>query len=187
MLDQGTPFAEIVAMARGSGSTLADQIKSPVLVMISEVPLEAALGYETRHASDVETLSLRQTEALRQTPARGLVYFVRKREAGIFTDKIGLGRTRNVDICIPNSQISKYHAFFSRSGENGWTLTDADSKNGTRVGDERLAVGVPKVLQNDRKIVAGGLEFIFYMPGDFVNLCRNSLGFEPPARASAVR
>lgn len=181
MFEQGTPFAAIVAAGRGSGSALADAIKVPVLVMVSEVPMDAPLGFETRHASDVEALSIRQAEALRQTPSRGLVYFLRKREAGIFTDKIGLGRTRNVDICVPNSQISKYHAFFSRSSDGGWTITDADSKNGTRVGQERLAVGAPKELQNDKKIFAGGLEFIFYLPGDFVILCRNSLGFEFPA------
>jgi hypothetical protein len=178
MLEQGTPFSSLLAMARGTGGALVEEIKVPVLVMVSEVPLQATTDFETRHASDVDGLSLRQTEALRQTPSRGLVYFLRKRESGVFTDKIGVGRTRNVDICIPNSQISKYHAFFSRSGDSGWTITDADSKNGTRVGAERLTVGVAKTLQNDTKIVAGGIEFIFYLPADFIFLCRSSFGSE---------
>jgi hypothetical protein len=173
MIEQGTPFAAIVATARTS-DTFTDLIKEPVLVMVSQVPTEAGLGFATRNASDMDALSMRQTEALRQTPLRGLVFFLRKRESGIFSDKIGLGRTRNVDICIPNSQISKYHAFFSLNGDNVWTITDADSKNGTRVGDQRLVAGVAKGLQSERKIIAGGLEFIFYLPADFLPCCRKA-------------
>lgn len=180
MIEQGTPFATIAAMVRTAGKPVAEIIQEPVLVMVTEVPSLPVMGVSTKQVHDMDILSLRQTEALRQAPSHGLVFFLRKREAGIFTDKIGLGRTRNVDLFIPSVQISQYHAFFSLNSSNTWTITDADSRNGTRVEGERLVAGVAKPLHSGNRILAGGIEFIFYLPAEFVALCRNLVEFDTP-------
>jgi pSer/pThr/pTyr-binding forkhead associated (FHA) protein len=49
---------------------------------------------------------------------------------------IDVGRTPNCDITIPDSTISKLHAWFRSDGSGGFTLFDAGSRNGTRVNDQ---------------------------------------------------
>ncbi len=175
MLEQGTPFAGIIKQARAEGSALARLFTDAVIMMISEVPVDIDTGYDTQRPSELESVAERQTKALEQTPAHGLVYFLRKRPDGVFPDKIGLGRTRNVDICIPSGKISKYHAYFSRSGDGTWSVTDASSKNGTFIAKQRLVPGVPHQLRSTQSLGIAGIEFAFYLPADFLALCQQSL------------
>jgi hypothetical protein len=56
-----------------------------------------------------------------------------------FPSMIMLGRTLNNDIVIGDTSISKFHAFF-RIGPGSIDVADAGSRNGTFVGDKKLAV-----------------------------------------------
>lgn len=55
-----------------------------------------------------------------------------------FPSMIMLGRTLNNDIVIGDTSISKFHAFF-RVGPASVEVADAGSRNGTFVGDKKLA------------------------------------------------
>ena len=72
-----------------------------------------------------------------------------------FPSMIMLGRTLNNDIVIGDTSISKFHAFF-RVGPGSIDVADAGSRNGTFVGDKKLA---PKQMERLR-------------PGDRVRFAR---------------
>lgn len=59
-------------------------------------------------------------------------------------DFISIGRSSDSTLVIVDEYTSTYHARLSRVG-GGWTLTDLDSTNGTRLGGEKVhgAVQVP--------------------------------------------
>jgi len=54
-----------------------------------------------------------------------------------FPSMITLGRGRNNDIIVPDALVSKLHAYF-RATDGTWSLSDAGSSNGTRVGETAL-------------------------------------------------
>ncbi|MCR9164169.1 MAG: FHA domain-containing protein [Nannocystaceae bacterium] len=80
-----------------------------------------------------------------QVPLDAIVLPVVKRPDGAFPGRVGVGRVSTVDIRIPSAEVSKYHAYFSCDAD-GWTLTDASSRNGTWVDGERLMPGRPVAL-----------------------------------------
>ena len=58
---------------------------------------------------------------------------LRKRPGGnAFTGMITVGRADNNDLVISDGTVSKFHAYFRRLGQR-WTITDANSRNGTMV------------------------------------------------------
>jgi len=57
---------------------------------------------------------------------------VDKAESNAFGMMITLGRAANNDLVVPDQRVSKFHAYLRRQGDT-WTLTDANSTNGTRV------------------------------------------------------
>lgn len=175
MIEQGTPFAAIVSQLRITGMDLAATCTEPVIMMVSEVPIDNEIPFTTRHSSEVESIKDRQSKALELMPAHGLVYFLRKRTDGVFGDKIGLGRTRNVDICIPSGKVSKYHAYFTRRSDGTWSLTDAKSKNGTFVDGERMPAGVALTLRSTQSVGIAGIEFAYLLAADFITLCHQRL------------
>ncbi len=62
--------------------------------------------------------------------ARVIVAPVRKREGGLFAQRIGVGRARNCDVVLRFPSVSKLHAQFLVNGAE-WSLMDVDSANGT--------------------------------------------------------
>ena len=63
---------------------------------------------------------------------------VAKRPGGNpFTNMITIGRAANNDIVLPESSVSKFHAFL-RPSDEGLLLVDANSRNGSFVNGVRL-------------------------------------------------
>ncbi len=78
----------------------------------------------------------------RDEPGRNLldynVYPIRKAGTSRFGgDYIGVGRGANNDIIVEDASISKFHAFIVQEA-TGFSLSDAGSRNGTFVNDERV-------------------------------------------------
>src|SRR5690242_2597304 len=63
-----------------------------------------------------------------------------------FPSMITVGRTQNNDIVVPDTAISKFHAFFRLDGKSV-ELADAGSRNGTFVDNRRLAPKQPVRLK----------------------------------------
>lgn len=70
-------------------------------------------------------------------------------------DGLTIGR-QGTDIALNDPKVSSLHAKIHKT-ESGWALHDNDSKNGVRVGDDRLAILPLKVKQ---KFEIGGHHFI---------------------------
>jgi hypothetical protein len=68
--------------------------------------------------------------------ARPIVLAVRKVHAA-FPSMITVGRTSNNDVVVSDVQVSKFHCFFREQGGR-FELVDADSTNGTFVGEDQL-------------------------------------------------
>jgi hypothetical protein len=81
-----------------------------------------------------------------------------------FPNMITVGRARNNDLCVPDTLVSKFHAFFVRRPADGvWTLADAGSSNGTRIGDHELTPkGAAEVVHSGDRLRFGVTSFRFF-------------------------
>ncbi len=97
-----------------------------------------------------------------------MVIPVRKRPGGQFQDRVGVGRTRAVDVTLPHKSISKYHAYFVRDEQARWTVVDAGSRNGTWVDDVRLKPKASASIRNRSCIRFGLIRVEFLEPDEFI-------------------
>ena len=81
-------------------------------------------------------------------PTRVDVWALAKSTRNPHKDRIYVGRAPNNDIVLESPGVSKSHAFF-RLGEQGWTLTDAGSSNGTKVGSAALKPHVEQPISGN--------------------------------------
>lgn len=90
-----------------------------------------------------------------------IVHPLEKRAGAPFRDRIGIGRSADVTISLP--AMSKYHAFFTPPASDGapYTLTDAESKNGTYVGPRKLTPRVAHPVQDGDKLRFGPYHMTF--------------------------
>jgi hypothetical protein len=89
---------------------------------------------------------------------------IEKREGAIFSERISIGRTRTNDIVLSYPSISKFHAYICMPEPGVYTLTDADSRNGTTVRGRRLASKESVVLTNGVMIGFGQFHLRFHDP-----------------------
>ena len=66
-----------------------------------------------------------------------------------------IGRSKNADIQIDFSTISRNHAVLTRYDDGSWTITDADSRDGVYVNEERVTICA---LEPEDVISLGGVE-----------------------------
>ncbi len=69
-----------------------------------------------------------------------------------------IGRAEGNDIRLGSPTVSRFHAMLRTIGGH-WVLVDLDSRNGTRVRDERITA--PRVLRPNDPIQFGEMPFIF--------------------------
>lgn len=159
---------------RGRGAFLVE-FPHPVLVARENLETETEASFHTAFMSRSQFLAEMQKTAAGGADERpqiraGEVRLVRKAAGAAFADRVGVGRARNADVWLPNPRVSKYHAYFSGTPEAGYTLTDADSRNGTWVDGVQLAPRTPVPLAEGSEVVFGPHRFTFYTPMGF---CEN--------------
>ncbi len=81
-------------------------------------------------------------------------------------DQVTLCRNPICDIVINDGTVSMLHLVFMRA-ENGWTVQDSGSRNGSSLSGAPLE-GKPKPLISTARIVAGSVAFSFYEPKDML-------------------
>jgi hypothetical protein len=164
---------------KASPARFASMYRSAVL-LVRDIGAsnEEDAAFQTKFMSRGDMLAAGSGErALDSEPsiAVGHVIFVQKREGGVFPDRIGIGRAPNVDVRIPLSQVSKYHAYLSNTGGE-WTLTDAGSRNGTSVQGERLTDRSPHAIADGQELGLGAYRFAFHTPEGFLELVKRRAG-----------
>ena len=76
-----------------------------------------------------------------------------------------IGRGKDVDIHLPWSQISRYHARLFRRGAQVW-LQDNHSRNGVFINGQRLDEEPVLLSDGDVIVLAGVIEMTFHDPGE---------------------
>ncbi len=66
-----------------------------------------------------------------------------------------IGRSKNCDVSISLSTVSRNHAVLTRYDDGSWTITDTNSKDGTYVNGERVSICA---LQDGDTISVGGVK-----------------------------
>ena len=104
------------------------------------------------------------------------VEWLTKRPGGVFPDQIGVGRTRNNDVVLPITGVSKYHAYFKYDEEaECFRIADAGSKNGTELRGEPLPVREPVALESGDALSFGGLCCKFFHTDKFIEGVKSRL------------
>lgn len=119
----------------------------PFLLLSGVAPTfsSGTLGVLTRTDSQAELI-----QALRDVR----VFPVRKQESNAFSLMVTLGRAANNDIVIDHPGISKFHAYLRCIGSQ-WSLSDANSSNGTSVNGARLPGEHSRILTSGDELVLG--------------------------------
>lgn len=113
--------------------------------------------------------------------ARALVFFVHKtRQQDLFPDMITIGRVPNNDIVLAFPTVSKVHAYLRKDG-GAWRLHDHRSRNGTFVGQRRLAPGGSHPLEDGSVVHIGpSLTLVFLLPRSLYGFVRGASGESRP-------
>ncbi len=114
-------------------------------------------------AAEVQAALMAERRRLATGERQASVLPIRKVQS-TFPSMITVGRARNNDLCVPDTLVSKFHAFFVRRPADGvWTLADAGSSNGTRIGDRELvAKGAAEVVRSGDRVRFGVTSFSFF-------------------------
>ncbi len=83
-----------------------------------------------------------------------------QRQIPLHPQSVTLGRGYDNHLVINETFVSRYHARIDR-GENGYTIIDLGSANGTKVNDQNITPQVPLPLNHGDRIEIGGLKVSF--------------------------
>jgi hypothetical protein len=97
------------------------------------------------------------------------------RRVNPFAMGITIGRADTNDMVISDGSISRFHAYFVEV-KGQWALVDAESKNGTWSGAQRLEPNTPAPIADKSRLRFGSVEVEFYLPGSFVTYVRQQIG-----------
>jgi hypothetical protein len=106
---------------------------------------------------------MRAERRRRLTPAdRSPAVLPIRKSQPTFPSMITLGRGRNNDIIVPDALVSKLHAVFRAEQDGAWTVADAGSSNGTKIGETLLPTrGAASPLRSGDEVTFGVQSFRF--------------------------
>jgi FHA domain len=91
---------------------------------------------------------------------------LRKRTGGdaLYMDRISVGRARNKDIVLRHQSVSKFHCWFEVDDTGAFHVTDAGSKNSTKVNTKVLAARERTRVEPSDIVRFGSVEAIVCAP-----------------------
>jgi len=140
--------------------------------------------FKTVTGEGPEALDGQDLEAGSDEMLEARVIPIKKRDWSSPEHMIFLGRSPNNDLVVPNTMVSKLHAYFCQvPGERVYQLVDMDSTNGTFVNGERLLPSVKKTLRDADEVAFGPeMKLTFFTGPAFCELLQKC----DPARKSAA-
>lgn len=104
---------------------------------------------------------------MRPRAGEPLIFMVEKGSAtnNPFAMGVTVGRVESNDIVVDDGSVSRFHAWLQRDERTkDWSLTDAESKNGTWVDGVQLAGKQRVVLRDGAKLKFGDVVMEFFLP-----------------------
>lgn len=131
-----------------------------LLLHIEERPTDHQWTFKTQTLSStgISVAQAMAKQGLKLSPelAQYYVFPVVKAMNNPWPERISVGRARNNDIVLADSSVSKLHAHFSFGDGTKQHLTDAGSRNGTRINEEALVEHVRTAVRPGDVITFGG-------------------------------
>ncbi len=93
------------------------------------------------------------------------LYPLAKKPGASFPDRITIGRTSNNDVVIPDTSVSRLHAYVRRDGA-GWVVADAGSKNGSWLRGVKMEARKELPLASRAVVRLGDVDLTFYVAAD---------------------
>ena len=82
-----------------------------------------------------------------------------------FAMGVTVGRVESNDIVVDDGSVSRFHAWLQKDERTKeWSLTDAESKNGTWIDNVQLAGKQRVVLRDGAKLKFGDVVMEFFLP-----------------------
>jgi hypothetical protein len=136
-----------------------------------------------------ETLDGEDVETGRGEMLEARVIAIKKRDWSSPEHMIFLGRSPNNDVVIPNTMVSKLHAYFCQvPGDLVYQVVDMDSTNGTFVNGERLVPSVKKTLRDADEVALGPeVKLTFFTGPAFCELLKKLATAERPKAGGGAR
>ena len=132
-----------------------ERLSAAVALPAPEAPA-AAPAVEAVAATMVYPVPPEPTEA---EPRELATLKVDGRVVPLASDRIVVGRSRECEIRVEDGNVSRRHAELSRDGNDGWTVVDLGSTNGTEVNGRRITKRTK--LDDGDRIGVGGTELVF--------------------------
>lgn len=108
--------------------------------------------------------------SLAAAAARFRLLAVTKAADSPWSERVSVGRARNNDVALPHRSVSKLHAHFSRNAEGQLLVTDARSRNGTRVNGVRVEANVASPVSTGDTIMFGAVSLTLTDAGGVFDL-----------------
>jgi hypothetical protein len=160
-------FSEFAKAHKGeSRAEFTASVRHPHLVLWTE------LNDESDERPTAQFLTMRHPTRPEVVPQAGdadrplAVLPVKKREgSNAFTLMVTIGRAPNNDVVLADRRVSKFHAYVRRVG-SAWTISDANSTNGTKVDEVPVPAERSITLRSGARIVLGGSVTLEFLEGD---------------------
>ena len=134
-------------------------------------PTVPGLVWEAPAAGLTESGHWEMTDAgqamLRPRAGEPLIFLVQKGSAtnNPFAMGVTVGRVESNDIVVDDGSVSRFHAWLQKDERTKeWSLTDAESKNGTWLDGKQLAAKQRVILKDGSKLKFGDVEMSFFTP-----------------------
>lgn len=154
------PYPVLLLELEGDAANAADWSFKTVTIASRQINVARILG------EDGPLLS--------EEAGRYRLFPVIKSTGNPWQERISVGRARNNDIVLPHRSVSKLHAYLTMHGQS-LLVTDAGSRNHTRIKGQKLPVGRATPVDPGDTIAFGGLTLKVVSPADLYDLVHRHL------------
>jgi hypothetical protein len=154
-------------LASGLGSAAIHGNTSTPVQPIGSMEFHTVIQTPSPQPVVVKSETTPETELARRLGEGGhFIVPLRKRTGGdaLYMDRISVGRARNKDIVLRHQSVSKFHCWFEVDDMGAFYLTDAGSKNSTKVDVKTLTARERTRVEPGDVIRFGSVEAVLCSP-----------------------